>query len=84
MNLTSDYLLAREHVARVDFSYTTSRNPYYYPDPSSSALPPLSAFYDSDELNPLTDMLASPAGVPTFETVIRCVSLPSPLLHDGS
>ncbi|GAA5872627.1 hypothetical protein JCM8547_003713 [Rhodosporidiobolus lusitaniae] len=70
--LHDEYLLARAHVARVDFSYTSPRNPAEYPVPSSAALPPLSFFdEDIDELYSLPAALGSRAGVPTFETVIR-------------
>ncbi|GAA5977117.1 hypothetical protein JCM11641_001306 [Rhodosporidiobolus odoratus] len=71
MDLKEEYHLAREHVAKVDFSYNTPRNPQMYPKPSVSALPPLSLFRESSALNMLSEPLTSPAGVPTFETVIR-------------
>ncbi|BGP18873.1 hypothetical protein JCM10213v2_006953 [Rhodosporidiobolus nylandii] len=71
MGLQDEYLAAREHVARVDFSYSTPRNPSFYPLPAWDALPSLRFMRTSDSLHPLSEPLKSPAGVPTFETTIR-------------
>ncbi|BGP42312.1 hypothetical protein JCM10449v2_006317 [Rhodotorula kratochvilovae] len=73
MGLEDEYLLARTHIAAVDFSYLTPRDPTRYVPPSASSLPPLSAFDlpPHATLNPLPEGIASPAGVPTFEAIIR-------------
>ncbi|GAA5949342.1 hypothetical protein JCM21900_005615 [Sporobolomyces salmonicolor] len=71
MDLKHEYLLARQHIAQVDFAYLTPPDPTAYPPPSSSALPPLSSLRRSLPAESVPDHLLSPVGVPTFETVIR-------------
>ncbi|GAA6044143.1 hypothetical protein JCM8097_002794 [Rhodosporidiobolus ruineniae] len=70
MGLKDDYLHARRHIAAVDFSYTTPRNPIWYPAPANASLPSLGVLRKkTDKLE--ENIHASPAGVPTFETIIR-------------
>jgi hypothetical protein len=71
MGLDEQYLLAREHVAQVDFSYLTPKDPRAYPSPCAEALPPLSSSNAEPRMASLPLELISPQAVPTFETTIR-------------
>ncbi|GAA5888189.1 hypothetical protein JCM6882_000314 [Rhodosporidiobolus microsporus] len=70
MGLQDEYIDAREHVAKVDYSYLTPSDPTSYPKPNSSALPPLSLFDDQEPLGGFK-AYTSQSGIRTFETVIR-------------
>lgn len=70
MDLKDEYLLCRDHVKQVDFTYLTPTDPSQYPKPSEHNLPPLDIF-NSDINKPLNRVLISPTVIPTFETVIR-------------
>lgn len=71
MGLTDEYELARAHIAKIDFSYLTPKNPASYSPPSADALPPLSFLRPTPIYVSLPPHLASPQAVPAFETVIR-------------
>ncbi|ORY90819.1 glycoside hydrolase [Leucosporidium creatinivorum] len=71
MGLEEEYLLAREHVTQVDFSYLTPKDPRAYSSPSAEALPPLSPPDALPRMASLPLELISPQAVPTFETTIR-------------
>lgn len=71
MGLDEEYRLAREHIAAVDFSYLTPKDPAAYPSPSPERLPHLSPPNAEPRMIPLPPQLISPQAVPTFETVIR-------------
>ncbi|KAK4048047.1 hypothetical protein OIO90_005948 [Microbotryomycetes sp. JL221] len=71
MGLTDEYKLAREHVARVDFSYLVPKDPTRYDTPSEQTLPIINDKQSNVRLNTMPNQLSSPPGVATFETVIR-------------
>ncbi|KAK4046506.1 para-aminobenzoate synthase, (PABA) [Microbotryomycetes sp. JL201] len=69
MGLEEEYLLAREHVAGVDFTYLSPPDPTRYAYPSQDNLPVVGE--GQGTLVGMPAPLASPPGIPTFETVIR-------------
>ncbi|KAM0792930.1 hypothetical protein ACM66B_002689 [Microbotryomycetes sp. NB124-2] len=70
MGLEDEYLLGREHIARVDFTYLAPPDPTRYATPSEDNLPVIGTGR-TGMLNAMPSPLASPPGIPTFETVIR-------------
>ena len=63
MGLEDEYLLARDHVARIDFSYLTPTDPTAFPPAWPKALPPLTYLLPPHETTyplPLPPHLESP------------------------
>ncbi|KAK4701976.1 hypothetical protein P7C70_g4248, partial [Phenoliferia sp. Uapishka_3] len=74
MGLEDEYLLARSHVAQIDFSYFAPKDPTSFPPPAPSTLPPLTVLqppFHPSEAYAIPPNLESPQSLPTFETVIR-------------
>lgn len=89
LGLDDEFLLARTHVATVDFGYLSPKNPQAYPAHESSPMevraPELPAHHllTSEVLEPLPDGLLSPKGLSIFDTGAYCATARASMLDDA-